>query len=552
MIQLYVDGVCIYDSRVKETALLGLKAQLGLNKGGAATFILPPGHPAYSYFNNGTTNGFNSYRSIVEIWRDEKPYFRGRMLYPTDDFTLARTIICEGERCFLRDGIHRPRTEPYTDTPKNIFTEVIGCYNSQVEAFKQFVVGTIDDELNIDTIVIEISEAETIAAIVDKLVELCGGYIIFTTNSEGQRVINWHVDINYNNDQIIEFGENLVDFSRTTANSDLATVIIPYGAKDESKGERLTIASVNGGLDFIQDDDAVALRGLIAKAVYWDEIVTPDILLTKAQQYLNTSKNLIASLELTAIDLSLLDKNIDSFMVGDVIRVRSKPHGVDDFYKLTEQDIDFLNPQNNRIILWKDITSMTGKNTTSLTGTDVASTRKVDDSLRRLNRAIRSDYNVNTEALMETVKAELSSLIQQTSEALKLEVSEQYATQDEVKEAISTTMTQLSDSFEFLFTELRTHVDANDADAREQFTEFKKYIRFEDGNIILGEAGNEITLRLENDRIAFLDAGAEVAYFADKHLTVKDASFLNSMRIGAFAFIPRDNGNLSLVKVGGS
>lgn len=65
MIQLYVDGVCIYDSRVKETALLGLKAQLGLNKGGAATFILPPGHPAYSYFNNGTTNGFNSYRSIV-------------------------------------------------------------------------------------------------------------------------------------------------------------------------------------------------------------------------------------------------------------------------------------------------------------------------------------------------------------------------------------------------------------------------------------------------------------------------------------------------------
>ena len=112
-------------------------------------------------------------------------------------------------------------------------------------------------------------------------------------------------------------------------------------------------------------------------------------------------------------------------------------------------------------------------------------------------------------------------------------------------------MTQLADSFEFLFTELRTHVDANDADARAQFTEFKKYIRFENGNIILGESGNEITLRLENDRIAFLDDGAEVAFFADKQLTVKDASFLNSMRIGSFAFIPRDNGNLSLVKVGG-
>ncbi len=532
MIQLYVDDNLVYDSRVKATALIGLKAQLGLNKGGAATIILPPEHPAY--------NDFISYRSVVTIYRDGVLRFRGRALYPTDDFTLTRTITCEGERCFLRDGIHRPHT--YNDTPANIFTNVIGLYNAQVEAFKQFVVGTIEG-ISTDAVVVENEEAETFSATVDKLVEMCGGQIVFTTNYNGQRVINWYADLSYSNRQTIEFGENLVDFSRTSANTDLATVIIPYGAKDENTGERLTIASENGGLDFIKDDEAIALRGVIAKAVYWDEIVTPDALLTKAQQYLNDSKNIVSTLTLTAIDLSLLDKSIDSFMLGDTIKVRSKPHGVDGTYQLTEQDIDFLHPENDRIVL--------GKNIASLTGSDVASARKNDDSLRRLNRAIRSDYNVNTDAIIEEVKMELSSLIQQTSEALKLEVSEQYTTQGEVKDAITTTMTQLSDSFEFLFTELRTHVDANDADAREQLREIKKYVRFEDGNIILGEAGNEITLRIENDRIVFLDDGAEVAYFTNKQLTVKDASFLNSMRIGAFAFIPRDNGNLSLVKVGG-
>ena len=533
MIQLYVDDTLVYDSRVKATALLGLKAQLGLNKGGAATIVLPPNHPAY--------NDFISYRSIVRIYRDGVLRFRGRALYPTDDFMLTRTITCEGERCFLRDGIHRPYT--YTDTPANIFTQVIGLYNAQVEAFKQFVVGTISG-ISTEAITLESEEAEPFSATVDKLVEVCGGYIIFTTNQSGQRVINWYESIGYSNQQVIEFGANIVDFSRTTANSDLATVIIPYGAKDESTGKRLTIEAENGGLDFIRDDEAVALRGVISKVVYWDEIITPDALLTKARQYLNASKNLIASLELTAIDLSLLDKNIDSFMVGDIIKVRSKPHGVlDELYQLTEQDIDFLHPQNDRVIL--------GKNISSLTGTDVASAKKNDDSLKRLNRAIRTDYSVNTDAIIEEVKLEVSSLIQQTSEALKLEVSEQYATKDGVTDAITTTMTQLADSFEFLFTELRTHVDANDADARAQFSEFKKYIRFENGNIILGESGNEITLRLENDRIAFLDDGAEVAFFADKQLTVKDASFLNSMRIGSFAFIPRDNGNLSLVKVGG-
>lgn len=533
MIQLYVDSKLVYDSRVKATALLGLKAQLGLNKGGAATITLSPEHPAY--------NEFKSYRSVVEIYRDNILYFRGRALYPTDDFTLRRTITCEGERCFLRDGIHRPHS--YNGTPSEIFTEMIGLYNAQVEEFKQFVVGTIT--VNMEAIVFEIEEAETFAALLDKLIEVCGGYIVFANNQSGQRVINWYADINYSNQQVIEFGENLMDFSRTTANSDLATAIIPYGAKDETTGQRLTIKGVNGGLDFIKDDEAVAERGMITKAVYWDEITTESALLTAAQQYLNSSKNLIVSLELTAIDLSLLDKSMDSFRVGDMIKIRSKPHGVEnEYFQLTEQSIDFLHPQNDKIVL--------GKSITSLTGADVASSRKNDDTIRRINRAIRSDYNTNTEALVADVKTELSTLIQQTSEQLMFEVTEQYATQDELKEAISTTMTQLSDSFEFLFTELKTTVDANDAEAREQFTELKKYIRFENGNIVLGEAGNEITLRIENDRIVFLDDGAEVAYFTEKQLTVKDASFLNSMRIGAFAFIPRDNGNLSLVKVGGT
>ena len=532
MLQLYVDDKLIYDSRIKATGLLGLSAQLGLNKGGAATIVLPPEHDAY--------NDFVSYRSIVTIYRDGVLRFRGRALYPTDDFMLRRTITCEGERCFLRDGIHRPYT--YSDTPANIFRTVIGLYNAQVESFKQFVVGTIDG-ISTDPIELENEEAEPFSGVVDKLVNLCGGYIIFTTNADGQRVINWYADVNYSNQQTIEFGSNLVDFSRTAANTDLATVIIPYGAKSSSTGERLTIASVNGGVDFIKDDEAIALRGMIAKAVYWDEITSASALLTQAQQYLANSKNIVASLELTAVDLSLLDKNIDSFQIGDTIRVNSKPHGVNnELYRLTEQSIDFLQPHNDRIVL--------GKTMTSLTGVDVVSSRKTDESLRRLNKSLRADYTINTDAIIDEVKLETSSLIQQTTQSLLLDVSAQYATQAGVQEAISTTMTQLADSFEFLFTELQTKVDANDSEARQQFTELKKYIRFEDGNIILGQSGKDIQLRLESERIVFLDGGAEVAFFTNKQLTVNDANLITSLRLGNFAFLPRTNNNLSLVKVG--
>lgn len=533
MIQVYADDALVYDSRVSDLALLGLEVTRGLNKGGAAMLTMPPHHAAYS--------SFTSYRTVVEIYRDKRLLFRGRALYPTDDFQLRRTITCEGERCFLRDGIMRPYA--YQDDPATIFAEIIELYNAQVEAFKQFVVGGVTVTDPNGYIRLESYDAETFAETIDKLVERVGGYIVFTTNAEGRRVINWYKDIVQHSTQLIELGVNLLDFQRSTANSDLATVIVPYGAKDEESGLRLTIESVNDGLDFIQDYDAVALRGVICKAVTWDDVTTPQALLAKAQQYLNESKKLITSLELTAFDLSLIDKTADNFDLGDTITVRSRPHGLhDELYQLTEQSLDLLNPQRDRITL--------GRHVASMTGADVAGDRQSSYAIQRVERSVKADYNLNVAAQIEALEVSLSSLIQQTSDALRLEVSESYATNGDVESKVTSSMTQLAESFEFAFDELRAVVDDNDTNTRGQLEEIHSYIRFEDGNIILGESGNEITLRIENDRISFLDAGAEVAYFSNKQLTVLDGAFLNSLQVGAFAFLPRANGNLSLLKVG--
>ena len=532
MTQVYADSSLIYDSRIQELALLELSVELGLEKAGTAAITLPYEHPYYG--------AFVSYRTEVTIYRDNVLLFRGRALYPSDDFLRRRTITCEGERCFLRDGVMRPYL--YQDNPAAVFNAVVGLYNAQVEAFKQFKVGTVTVSDPNDYIRLESESAEAISDTIDKLVERCGGYIVFTTDASGQRCINWLADVNYSNNQAVEFGENLLDFSRTGENTDLATRVVPYGAKDETTGSRVTIETVNNGLDYIQDDEAVALRGVVAKAVTWDDITDPANLLTKARQYLEESKQAITSLELTAVDLSIIDKSIDSFRVGDVIRVRSKPHGVDDDYRLTERKMDLLNPAGDRITL--------GKSLATLTGADAAGDRHSAYELQKVERNVVSGYTLDVSAQIEAAKVEMTSLIQQTSEAIQLEVSEQYVTNGAVTSAISTSMTQLSEQFEFLFTQLQTTVDANDAEAREQFSEIKKYIRFIDGNIILGEEGNEITLRIENDRISFLDAGAEVAYFSNQQLTVVDGSFLHSLRVGKFAFIPRENGNLSLLKVG--
>ena len=100
MIRVYADDDLIYDSRIEADALLGITVTQGLNKGGTANIILPPGHAAY--------NRFVSYRTIVTIYKDDALRFRGRAVHPADDFYRRRTILCEGELCFFRDVVMQP------------------------------------------------------------------------------------------------------------------------------------------------------------------------------------------------------------------------------------------------------------------------------------------------------------------------------------------------------------------------------------------------------------------------------------------------------------
>ena len=532
MIQVYADGALVYDSRLEDYALLALKVTAGVDIAGTATITMPQHHPAY--------NAFTSYRTVVTVYRDGQQLFRGRALYPSDDFYNRRTITCEGERGFLRDGVIRPYL--YQDGPAAIFADIIALYNAQVDEFKRFTVGTVTAVDPNNYVRLESEDAQLASEVLDKLIERVGGHIVFTTNNPGERAINWYADLGYRSSQVIEFGENLLDFARSSSNPEMATVIVPYGAKDETTGQRLTIESVNDGLDFLQDYDAVALRGVIAAPVYWDDITLPENLLAKAQQYLASSKLMITSLQLSAVDLSYLDKAIDTFRVGDTIRVRSKPHGVDDDFQLTTRTYDLLDPSKDKVTL--------GKSIATLTGADAAGDARSASNLQRVEQNIKAGFTIDNAAAIEEVRQTMTSLIQQTSEEIKLEVSEQYATNDDVTSSIETSMTQLADSFEFLFSTLQSTVDENDAEARTQFETIQKYIRFEDGDIVLGEAGNELVLRIENDRISFLDDGAEVAYLSNKRLYVTDGHFLQSLRVGAFAWVPRANGNLSLMKVG--
>lgn len=404
-LQIHADGALVYDSRLEDYALTGLKTTTGLNKGGTAEITMPPGHPAY--------NAYVSYKTVVTLRENGVLRFRGRALYPSDDFYNFRTILCEGEKCFLRDAIIRPYL--YTADPASIFSAAVALYNQEVDDFKRFTLGvcTVTDANGY--IRMESENAETFADFFDKLVDRCGGYITFTDHPDGTRAINWLAEIGTESGQVIEFGENLLEFARSGESAELATAVLPYGAQLED-GTRVTIESVTeDGADFIQDDDAVAMRGRIMAVVTWDDVTEPANLLRKAREWLDQHKLLVVSLKLTAADLSRMDQSIDSYQVGDQVKVLSKPHSVDGFFQLTERTTDWLAPDGGSITL--------GRTVASLTGADVIAAQAASRAVAVVKTTVVQAAKNSASNEAAAVEKRLSAEIEALAGSIEMEVS---------------------------------------------------------------------------------------------------------------------------------
>lgn len=147
------------------------------------------------------------------------------------------------------------------------------------------------------------------------------------------------------------------------------------------------------------------------------------------------------------------------------------------------------------------------------------------------------------------------SQIGKEKDALRTEISEKYYDKENLDSQfgeISTKLEQTKNSVNIEFTNFKTDLDASKKQNIASFNEIHKYIRFIDGNIYIGVEGNPIQLIEKNDRLSFVQGGAEVAYFSNNKLYVNDGQFNSTLRIGNFEFSPRPNGSLDFKKVSGN
>ena len=167
--------------------------------------------------------------------------------------------------------------------------------------------------------------------------------------------------------------------------------------------------------------------------------------------------------------------------------------------------------------------------------------------------------NSNAQEAVDTANGVATSTSEQITQVVKdsqeiiLAALAEYATTSDLeslRETVSSQLSVMAEEIELRFTSTSERIEDVNGDLQAQYAELSKYFKFTADGLVIGQEGNEITLKVDNDRISFLDGGLEVAWITNKQLTITDATFLNSLRIGKFAWIPRRSGNLSLVLVG--
>lgn len=153
---------------------------------------------------------------------------------------------------------------------------------------------------------------------------------------------------------------------------------------------------------------------------------------------------------------------------------------------------------------------------------------------------------------------QLNTDIIQRCESIVLQAVENYVKTgdfEEFKATVSTQFQIMSDGIEMNFTHITEHVNSVGEEVTTQFAELYNYIRInaEDGSMTFGSSENAITLTLEHDMIVFRKNGEQFGWWDgnDFHTGNIIVEVNERAQFGNFAFIPRTDGSLSFLKVGG-
>lgn len=541
-------GLKIIDGKIVE----------GINTINSFSFSMLPNNPRFNELFSYTTKIY-----VIKI-KDNRRVFYGRVVKPKvsmeSDGSFSKTIECEDRMGYLCDSLMDYLPEQYWNVKNTTYHEdrsidkrgvlefVLSIHNKKQPDEKKIYVGEVDIEDTDNVLYFGMQQHKNaFDTLKEKLIEHLGGELRLREGTDGKLYLDYLKEAGEVKTTSIALKKNMQKLSKETDPTSFITRLYPLGNKikktvEEKDGsiteietdERITCAEANDGIPYVDDEEGIRTYGIIEGYRIYDHVVYPRTLLNHARVTLATNNKVKQKHVITALDLSTIGLDIDSFEVGNYHPIKNSLVGVDDTLRIIKKTTNINQPETSQLEI--------GDKYATLTELQL----KRENSLKEeVNRTIETVSN-NAQYNVAKTSNYLTSLINQFTDRIEQIIREETVSVSDFetyKTSISTEFDQTKDSFDFIFKNIQQEIkDVNGVVSTNQ-NKMVKYIRFEDGNIILGLVGNEVLLKESNDRISFLQNNIEVAYFSNNKLFVTNAEFTNGLKIFELEFTRESNGS---------
>ena len=510
MYQLKYKNYILYDPRLADEKLIvrDPSVKLAVSKAGEMSFTVDAEHP---YLSN-----LRRMSGLVELLDGTFPIYRGRITSDIKDFYGAHKIETEGIMAVLNDSIIPPFNFPgdfEDDTAYKaaaasgnvvefFFRWILSQHNAQVTAEQQIKPGvvTVSDPNNYITRSSE-EYATAMTTISDKLLKSSlGGNLLIRYEDDGN-YLDYYAALPLTNTQTVEFAENLLDLSSETDGADIYTAILPEGKDGLTIGNLpdgdLTDDLVKSG-KIIYSKSGVATYGRITRHIKWDDVTVDTNLRAKAKAALaDNGLSMPETITCKAVDLGW-QEGIQHFRVGRMTALVSTPHGYSSSYPLMELAPDILDPGNTQITL--------GATQKTYTGAQIDAKRETDKRIESTRQEISERVDESSNQVIQATQQQITDL-QQNVNSIILSALENYVQTGDFgsyKEEISTKLSVLTDQLNIDITKVTERIDNVNGDLQAKYDSITKAFRFTSDGLIIGESGNEILLRLDNDVLQFV------------------------------------------------
>lgn len=326
----------------------------------------------------------------VRIYFNNLILFKGEITKIEEDFEGNNQVSCTGVLDYLTATRVRPYSTVEGEQPlkapssfNGYFQWLIDQHNSNcLDSRKHFSVGVNQGNmLDKNNYIYRSSEQRptTASEIEDKILNSAGGYL-FVHYQDDLNILDLYADVHDINTQIIDYGVNMLDFTKTTTTEGQYTAVVATGytpnppeGQTDAKMKPITLEGcTDGGTpysstivkmgDRVYDVEAVKRYGYHEYYVSNTDITTYDGLLYYACKTLNTLLSPTLTISVKAVDLALImGEKYKHLRLGQAVRVRSKPRKVDEYLMVNSIDLDLMNPENTTFDLGASYDTLTGQ-----------------------------------------------------------------------------------------------------------------------------------------------------------------------------------------------